>query len=91
MIAKKVVKIGIGKGRSVPPSNAPKETREQKGDRRYVEVGTSVDVPPPITMKLDPQGPPVSYAEAASRPPQTGRLSPRTPCTYVRHPDEGCT
>ena len=35
-----------------------------------MDIGTSVDVPLPITMKLDPQGPPVSYAKAASRPPQ---------------------
>ena len=27
-------------------------------------------MPPAITMKLDCQGPPVSYSEAASRPPQ---------------------
>ena len=35
-----------------------------------MDIGTSVDVPLPITMKLDPQGPHVSYARAASRPPQ---------------------
>ena len=78
VIAKKLMKIGVGKGQSVPSSNTPKETREQKGDRRYVDIETSAGVSLPVTMKLDPQGPPVSYAKAASRPP-TGRLSLRTP------------
>ena len=35
-----------------------------------MNVGVGVDLPPPIVMKLDPQGPPVSYANAASRQPQ---------------------
>ena len=77
VMAKKLAKISVGKGWSIPPSNTPKETREQKWDRRHMDIGTSVDVPLPITMKLDPQGPPVSYAKAASRPPR-GRLSMRT-------------
>ena len=66
MIAKKLMKVGIGKGWSVPSSRAmgPEE------HRRYVDVGTSADMPLPIMMKLDCQGPPVSYSEAASRPPQ---------------------
>ena len=71
VIAKKLAKIGAGKGWSIPSSNTPKETREQEGDRRYMDVGTSADVPLPVTMKLNPQGPPVSYAEAASWPRQT--------------------
>ena len=71
MIAKKLMKIaGIGEAQPGPSSNVPKEIREQEGDKRYVDAGVSADLPPPIVMKLDPKGPPVSYAEAASIPPQ---------------------
>ena len=65
MIAKKLMKVGIGKGQSIPSSRAtgPEE------HRRHVDIGMSADVPPPIMMKLDCQGPPVSYSKAASRPP----------------------
>ena len=44
-----------------------------------MDVGTSVDVPLLITMKLDPQGHPV-YAEAASRPPQRDIVTKDTVC-----------
>ena len=32
-------------------------------------ASTSAEIPLSITMRLDHQGPPVSYSEAASRPP----------------------
>ena len=32
--------------------------------------------PPPITIKLDHQGPPVTYSEAASRPPRRVTTTP---------------
>ena len=66
VLAKKFMKAGVGKGRSIPLSKAmgPEECW------RYVDISTSADIPPPITMKLDHQGPPVSYSKAASRPPQ---------------------
>ena len=81
MIAKKLTKIaGIGKGQPGPLSNVPRETREQEGDKRYMDAGVSVDLPLPIVMKLDPQGPPVSYAEAASRPPQRKGVTKDTTC-----------
>ena len=35
-----------------------------------MDAGVSADLPPTIVMKLDPQGPPISYAEAASRQPK---------------------
>ena len=68
------MKIGIGKGRSVPSAKAmgPGECK------RYMDAGTSVNMPPPITMKLDHQGPPVSYSEAASRPPQKETVTKET-------------
>ena len=42
--------------------------------------GTSADMPLPITMKLDHQGPPVSYSKAASRPPQKETVTEDTAC-----------
>ena len=71
VIAKKLRKVaGIGKGQPGPSSNVPRETREQERDRRYMDAGVSADLPPTIVMKLDPQGPPIPYAEAASRQPK---------------------
>ena len=71
VIAKKLRKVaGIGKGQPGPLSNIPRKTREQEGDRRYKDAGVSADLPPTVVMKLDPQGPPISYAEAASRQPK---------------------
>ena len=71
VIVKELMRIaGIGKGCPGSLSNAPRETRKQEGDKRHVDAGVSANLLPLIVMKLDPQGPPVSYAEAASRPPQ---------------------
>ena len=35
-----------------------------------MDAGVSVDLPPTVVMELDPQGPPISYAKAASRQPK---------------------
>ena len=78
VIAKKLMKAGMGKGQSIPLSKAmgPEE------HRRYVDVRTSADMPLSITMKLDCQGLPVSYSKAASRPPPEGDCHQRY-FTYV--------
>ena len=67
VLAKKLMKAGVGKGQSVPSSKAMRP-QEHRG---HTDTSTSVDIPPPITMRLDHQGPPVSYSEVASRPPQS--------------------
>ena len=66
VLAQKLMKAGIGKGRSIPSSKAmrPEECRG------HADASTSVDIPPPITLRLNHQGPPVSYSEVASRPPR---------------------
>ena len=35
-----------------------------------MDAGVSVDLPPTVVMKLNPQNPPISYAKAASRQPK---------------------
>ena len=74
VLARKLMKAGVGKGQSIPSSKAmgPEE------HRRHVDASTSVDIPQPIAMKLDHQGPPVSYSEAASRPPQRETITKDT-------------
>ena len=87
VIAKKLVKAGVGKGWSVLSSKAmgPEE------HRRYMDIRTSVDMPQPITMKLDHQVPSVSYSEAASRPPQMQTVTKDTACMCnVRMRDVAC-
>ena len=53
----------------------PQVRRPEEG-RRHTDARTSANLPPPITMHLDHQGPPVTYSEAASRPPQRVITSP---------------
>ena len=65
VLAKKLVKEGVGKGQSVPSSKA---TRPEEC-RGHVDASTSADIPPPITMRLDHQGPPVLLQPL--RPPWT--------------------
>ena len=43
-----------------------------------MDTSTSVDIPQPIAMKLDHQGPPVSYSDMASRPPQRETITKNT-------------
>ena len=83
MIAKKLTKIaGIGKGQPGPLSNVPRETREQEGDKRYMDAGVSVDLPLPIVMKLDPQGPLSPMLRLPLDHPR-GKVLPRTPHVCV--------
>ena len=63
------VKLGgtsVGRGQSIP--SPPVRRSEQRG--RQVDTHTEASLPPPITMHLDHQGPPVTYSEATSRSPQ---------------------
>ena len=77
MIAKRLAKIGIVKGWPGPSSNAPRETREQEGDKRYMDTGVSVDLPQPIVMKLNPQGPPLSPTPRLPLDHPRGKVLPR--------------
>ena len=49
--------------------------RVQEGDRRLVNAGVSADLPPPVVMKLNSQGPPISYAQAASKQPKKNTIT----------------
>ena len=64
--AAKLEGTSAGRGQSVP--SPPVGRPEQRG--RQVDTHTKASLPPPITMHLDHQGPPVTYSEATSRPPQ---------------------
>ena len=65
-LAAKLEGSGAGRGQSI---SSPQVGRpEQRG--RQVDAHTEASLPPPITMHLDHQGPPVTYSEAASRLPQ---------------------
>ena len=55
-----------GRGQSIP--SPPVGRPEQRG--RQANTRTEASLPPPITMHLDHQGPPVTYSEATSRLPQ---------------------
>ena len=71
-LAMKLEGTSAGRGQSIPlpPVGRP----EQRG--RQVNAHTEASLPPPITMHLDHQGPPVTYSEATSRPPQRTVVSP---------------
>ena len=56
----------VGRGQSTP--SPPVRRPEEKG--RHMDACTEASLPPPVTMHLDCQGPPVTYSEAASRSPQ---------------------
>ena len=56
----------IGRGQSAP--SPPVRRPEDRG--RCTDTHTKASLPPPITMHLDHQGPPVTYSKAASRSPQ---------------------
>ena len=53
-----------GQSIPLPPVGRP----EQRG--RQADTCTKASLPPPITMHLDCQGPPVTYSEATSRLPR---------------------
>ena len=65
MLAGKFVGASGGRGQSVP--SPPVRKPEEKG--RHANTHTDASIPPPITMHLARQGPPVTYSKAASRPP----------------------
>ena len=71
VLAKKLTKAGIGRGQSVPLS----KEKKQEEHRGHTDASTSADIPLPITMRLDHQGPPVSYSKVASRPPQSETIT----------------
>ena len=64
-LAAKLKGTSAGRGQSIP---SPQVRRpEQRG--RQVDAHAEGSLPPPITMHLDCQGPPVTYSEATSRLP----------------------
>ena len=50
----------------------------RKEIKRYMDAWVSIDLPPTIVMRLNSQGPPVSYAEAASRHPKRKSITKDT-------------
>ena len=68
----KLTGAGVGRGQSIPSS----QVRRPEEGRRHADAHTGANLPPPITMHLDHQGPPVTYSEVASRPPQRVTTSP---------------
>ena len=77
------VKLGgtsAGKRQSIP--SPPARRPEQRG--RQVDAHTKASLPPPVTMHLDHQGPPVTYSEAASRSPWRMVVSSELPMYDVR-------
>ena len=65
-LAMKLGGTSVGRGQSAP--SPPVGRPEQRG--RHTDAHTEASLPPPITMHLDCQGPPVTYSKAASRSPQ---------------------
>ena len=80
MLAAKLGGTSAGRGQSIP--SAPVGRPEQRG--RQVDTCTKASLPPPITMHLDCQGPPVTYSDATSRSPQRTVVSSELPVYDVR-------
>ena len=86
VLAEMLIKTGGGRGQTagklggtsigrVQPAPLPPVRRpEDRG--RHADTCTEASLPPPITMHLDHQGPPVIYSEAASRSPQRAVAPP---------------
>ena len=72
ILVKKLAEAGIGRGQSFPSS----QVKKPEEGRGHTDACTSANLPPPVTMNLDHQGPPVTYSEVASRPPQRVTTSP---------------
>ena len=71
MIAEKIQKQGgIGRGCVDPPPSVVRIPTTQEAEKKFVDTAVSMDLPPPIVMKLDSQGPPVSYTDATTKPPK---------------------
>ena len=65
-LAVKLGETSFGQGQSIPMP--PVGRSEQRGSQ--ADTHTKASLPPPITMHLDHQGPPVTYSKVASRLPQ---------------------
>ena len=74
-LAAKLGGTSAGRGQSVP--SPPVGRPEQRG--RQADAHTKASLPPPITMHLDHQGPPVTYSDAASRSPRRMVVSSELP------------
>ena len=79
-LATKFKGTSAGRGQSIP--SPPVGRPEQRG--RQVDARTEASLPPPITMHLDHQGPPVTYSEATSRSPQRMVISSELPVYSMR-------
>ena len=77
-LAAKLGGTSTGRGQSTP--SPPRGRPEQRG--RQVDACTKASLPPPVTMHLDHQDPPVTYSEAASRPPRRKVVSPSELAVY---------
>ena len=71
-LAGKLGGTSIGRGQSAP--SPPVRRPEQRG--RHADAHTEASLPPPITMHLARQVPPVTYSKAAPRPPWRVTISP---------------
>ena len=72
ILAGKLVGASVGRGQLTP--SPPVRRSEERG--RHADAHTKASLPPPITMHLDCQGPPVTYSKAASRSPWRVVASP---------------
>ena len=79
-LAAKLGGTSVGRGQSTP--SPPVRRPEQK--ERQVGAHTKASLPPPVTMHLDHQGPPVTYSEATSRSPRRTVVSSELPIYDVR-------
>ena len=61
---------GAGKGHADPSPSVLRIPGTQERDKEFADARVSADLPPPITMNLDLQGLPVSYADTASKLPK---------------------
>ena len=59
-----------GRGQSTP---SPPVGMSGQGER-WTSTRTETGLPPAVTMRLDRQGPAVTYSEATSRPPQRAEI-----------------
>ena len=73
VLARKLMQKQAVTGASPSPTSQAKKQEEGRG---HADACTSANLPPPITMNLDHQGPPVTYSKVASRPPQRVTTTP---------------
>ena len=71
MIAGKLQKHGgTGKGSAGPLPSVLRILGTEERAKEFADAGVSADLPPPIVMNCDLQGPPVSYMDTTSKPPK---------------------